>query len=341
MKEKETKDTVKIPRTHIEGALYYATSRGDNNENIFKDNRDYESYLDLLKKYKEQYGFRLFSFVLMPNHLHLLIELKEGLTISDIMHDLNANYTKYFNSRYERKGHLFQERYKMVLLEKAQYLVPVSAYIHLNPWALGLTAEPKEYAYSSYPLFCGLNPRNLLRLDMQDEVREMSGYLGGKQYEDVLSSIPGTEMEVLGKDLSKQIILGKEEFIEKVREYSGKIKSASVQPAMGVQPAVEAPYPYRKLILAATVVVMVMGLLTLYLYARGVESRDRYRKELAKKEAEINMRLNKEREFIHKDLEEKYHADMVSYQAMAKRLELEKQKVRKLENDVGKTGGKQ
>ena len=341
MKEKETKETVKIPRTHIEGALYYVTSRGDNNENIFKDNHDFDSYLDLLKKYKEQYGFKLFSFVLMPNHLHLLIELKEGLTISDIMHDLNANYTKYFNSRYESKGHLFQERYKMVLLEKEQYLIPVSAYIHLNPRALGLTTQPQAYAYGSYALFCGSRPQNLLRLDMQDEIREMSGYLGGKKYEDVLSAITAAEMEVLGKDLSKQIILGRGEFIERIREYCEKIKSTPAQPLAPVQPAVESAHPYRRLILVGSLAVVMLGALTLYLYAKGVQTRDMFSKELAKKEAEINMRLAKDKEFIHKDLEEKYRADMVSYQAMAKRLELEKQKVRKLENDVDKTGGKQ
>jgi putative transposase len=339
MKEKETKENVKIPRTHIEGALYYVTSRGDNNENIFKDTRDYESYLDLLEKYKEQYGFKLFSFVLMPNHLHLLIELKEGLTISDIMHDLNANYTKYFNAGHERKGHLFQERYKMVLLEKSQYLIPVSAYIHLNPRALGLIAQPKEYVYSSYGLFCGARPQNLLRLGMEDEIREVSDDLGGKKYEDVLSAIPAAEMELLGKDLSKQAILGRPDFIEKIKEYSKNVKAASVQPAAPAQPVVEnAAHPYRKLILAGSLAVVLLGILTLYLYARGVETRDRFIKELAKKESELSMRLAKDRAFIHKDLEEKYQADMVSYQAMAKRLELEKQKVRKLEDKLDKGG---
>ena len=63
-------------------------------------------YLDLIKKYKDQYGFKIFSYILMPNQLSLLLELKEETTISVIMHDLTSSYTKYYNSRYNRKGHL-------------------------------------------------------------------------------------------------------------------------------------------------------------------------------------------------------------------------------------------
>ncbi len=135
---------IKIPKIHIEGALYYVTTRGDNNEDIFKEPEDYKTYLGLLRKYKEQYGFKLFSFMLAPNHLHLLFELKMGITISDIMHDLNGNYTKYFNSKYERKGHLFQERSKMVLAEKDKYLLPIIAYMHLNPYYCVIASEQRE-----------------------------------------------------------------------------------------------------------------------------------------------------------------------------------------------------
>ncbi|MFA5115907.1 MAG: transposase [Candidatus Omnitrophota bacterium] len=338
MKEKESRETVKMPRTHIEGALYYATSRGDHNEDIFKDSHDFNTYLDLLKKYNEQYGFKLFSFVLMPNHLHLLIELKEGLTISAIMHDLNANYTKYFNGKYERKGHLFQERYKMVLLEKERYLVPVSIYIHLNPQILGLVADAKEYAYSSLPFYAGLRSADE-RFTFRDEAAEMSSCLNGGEYKDVLSAASRNENELLGKELSKKSILGSEAFIRKVREYVEMSKAAPVESAQ--QPGIEVTHPQRRFLLAGVMAVAVMGILTLSLYVIGVQARDKLNQELEKKEAQISARLAKDREFIHKDLEEKYQADMVSYQAMAKRLELEKQKVRTLEDKMDKGGVKQ
>lgn len=82
-------------------------------------------YLNLLNKYQQQYGFTLFGHCFTSNSLSLLIELKEGLNVSDIMHDLSTNYTKYFNGKYARKGHLFKERYDLVVAEKAQYLAPI------------------------------------------------------------------------------------------------------------------------------------------------------------------------------------------------------------------------
>ena len=100
-----------LPRIYIEGSLYYVTSMGNHGENIFRDKEDYMTYLELLKKYKEQDGYKLFSFVLMPQQLNLLIEATEQATISTIMHDIASSYTKYFNNRYQRKGHLFQERF--------------------------------------------------------------------------------------------------------------------------------------------------------------------------------------------------------------------------------------
>ncbi|MFA5115625.1 MAG: transposase, partial [Candidatus Omnitrophota bacterium] len=273
--------------------------------------------------------------VLMPNHLHLLIELKEGLTISAIMHDLNANYTKYFNGKYERKGHLFQERYKMVLLEKERYLVPVSIYIHLNPQILGLVAEAKEYAYSSLPFYVGLRSADE-RFTFRDEAGEMSNRLNGGEYKDALSAASRNENELLGKELSKKTILGSEVFIQKVREYVEMSKAAPAGSAQ--QAGIEVVHSQRRFLITGVMAVAVMGLLTLSLYVIGVQARDKLNQELAKKEAQISARLAKDREFIHKDLEEKYQADMVSYQAMAKRLELEKQKVRTLEDKMDKGG---
>ena len=169
----------RIPKIHIEGAIYYVTSRGDNNCEIFTDAADYSMYLELLKKYQGQYGFQLYVYCLLPNHLHLLIELKTGLTISEIMHDLSSNYTKYFNAKHDRKGHLFQERYKMVLAEKEKYLAPIAEYIYQNPVKLGLAKTAEEYLYQ------------------RTEVR-------------------GQISEDLVKALAHQAILGSDEFLKKV-----------------------------------------------------------------------------------------------------------------------------
>jgi len=81
----------RLPRVNIEGALYYITCRGIDNQSIFLSEEDYLAYLGLLAKYRKEYGFKLFSFVLLPNHLHLLIEIKKGITTSQVMNRVNSS----------------------------------------------------------------------------------------------------------------------------------------------------------------------------------------------------------------------------------------------------------
>ena len=103
----------RLPRIYIKGVLYYITCNGLHHQSIFKDQEDYGMFLELLKKYQDQYGIKLFSYVLLPGHLHLLVEMiGQDDDISGFMHDLNNSYTKYFNSRHNRKGHLFRSRFK-------------------------------------------------------------------------------------------------------------------------------------------------------------------------------------------------------------------------------------
>ncbi len=316
----------KMPRTHIEGAIYYITSRGDNNEEIFKDSKDYSAYMDALKKYKEQYGFKLFAFCLLPNHIHLLIELKEGITISDIMHDLHSSYTRYFNGRYNRKGHLFQERNRTILAEKSAFLLPMTAYVHLNPKAQNLASEIKDYPYSSYARLSVIGDRlsGSEGMNLGEEAKEISEYLKGKTYADFLNSVTKNEMEVLGRDLAKKLMLGSEEFVAKVEQ---KMEKALIE---NRQPKTE----HRRFILAGGLAILILGILTLYLYSNTLGLKENFKKELSVKETELTSRLAKDKKMIYEDLDEKYRADKVSYEAMAKRLDIEKNKVKELESKI-------
>jgi len=218
---------LKMPHIHIEGGFYYVTIRGNGDEEIFKDAEDYHAYLNLLKKYKERYGFKLFVFVLLPNHLRLLIELKEGITLSEIMHDLNGNYSKYFNRKYGLRGHLFQERYKINLMEKTLYLTYMSAYIHLYSQWLNLVSNA-NYSYSSYPLYlyyAGFNGNYIntkpeffgFDVGMKQEIMEVLSDLVEKNYANYLGCISREEIRFFAKHLKKEIVLGSEEFREAVR----------------------------------------------------------------------------------------------------------------------------
>lgn len=211
------------PRIYLENALYYVTSKGDDNQHIFKDQEDFKTFLDLLKKYKAQYGFKLFTFCLLPDHFHLLMELpvqKEQIykmgALSSIMHDLNSSYTKYFNGKYQRKGHLFRERYKAALIEKSPYLLKLTAYIHLNPQRLNLVSHPEQYPYSSY-IFYSHKEIPLEGL-INGEKEEILHLLNGKNYiefmEEVVKEI---DFPTLRDDLQKGI-LGTNDFAQKVKQ---------------------------------------------------------------------------------------------------------------------------
>jgi REP element-mobilizing transposase RayT len=318
---------IKLPRTHIEGAVYYVTSRGDNDEGIFKDEADYQSYLELVRKYKEQYGFKLFAYCLLPNHLHLLIELKEGLTISNIMHDLNANYTKYFNSRYARKGHLFQERYKIVLAEKKLYLLALSAYIHNNPLKLDMAQDLRDYTYSSYLYYTQARPEGYKSgVSMDKEVKELKEYLGkDKDYAGYLKGEAVSGIEGLGGDLNKEMILASGEFRKIIEAYVSNAPARETNKNLGKN--------RTNFILAGATVLLVLVCAVLYKYS--LAQKDEFQKELKNKEQAINAKVAQEKKKIYQNLDEKYRADQVSYQAMAKRLEIEKRKARDLEAKTG------
>ena len=161
-------------------------------------------------------------FCLLPNHFHLLVELpkpgqakdKTGI-LSAVMHDLNSSYTKYFNGKYQQKGHLFRERYRSALIEKEPYLLKVSAYIHLNPKALNLSVDPGAYPIAVMP-FIWIRP--LTEGDfLAEEKQELLGLLNGQDY--------GAFIEKVSKDplfpdciiLCVKAFWGTSDFEERIR----------------------------------------------------------------------------------------------------------------------------
>jgi REP element-mobilizing transposase RayT len=137
------------PRVHYPGGLYHVIARGNRGQKVFRRDQDYRLYLKFLEEYKERYNFLLYAYVLMPTHIHFLIEVGE-VPLSKLMQSLQFRYTRNYNLRYQSWGHLFQGRYKAILCEKDSYLLELSAYIHLNPVRANLVKDPAEYPWSSY-----------------------------------------------------------------------------------------------------------------------------------------------------------------------------------------------
>jgi len=202
----------RLPRIHIEGALYYVTCRAEPEQKLFQEKRDYEMYLEFLKKYRQDFGFKVYAYVLLPNHIHLLIEPSQKATISEIMHILNGSYSKYYNSAYERKGHLFRERFKACLVEKDNYLVQLTSYIHLNPKRMGLVDKPQDYPYSSLPAYMDEGA------DFEDEANYVLKYLKEETYGQLLQRMINQPSPELHKSLQRRGILGSKDFVQRMKE---------------------------------------------------------------------------------------------------------------------------
>lgn len=145
-------------RIEYEGAFYHITARGNEKRTIFRSEQDLTRFLSLLQRVHERYGILVHAYVLMTNHYHLILETPKANLISTL-HDLNTAYTNYFNRRYNRTGHLFQGRYRSLLVEKDTYLLELSRYIHLNPLRAGVVKRPEDYQWSSYPTYLSTRPQ--------------------------------------------------------------------------------------------------------------------------------------------------------------------------------------
>ena len=138
------------PRPLVDGACYHIIVRGNNRQEIFRSNKDYEKYLSLLKHYKRKYKFKIFCYCLMPNHIHSVIDPENSKILSKAMNAMQRAYTGHFNTKYERVGHLWQGRFKSKIIVKDDYLIECINYIELNPVRAGMVRAPHEYPWSSY-----------------------------------------------------------------------------------------------------------------------------------------------------------------------------------------------
>ena len=121
------------PRLFENGSFYHIYNRGNRKQQIFLNYKDYERFLDKVLEYKKKFNISIVAFCLMPNHFHFLIQQLSSNTISKFFSDLCNSYSKYFNTKYETVGSLYQGRFKAKKVDKDEYLIHVSRYIHLNP----------------------------------------------------------------------------------------------------------------------------------------------------------------------------------------------------------------
>jgi len=136
-------------RIEYPGAIYHITSRGNNKSPIFKDDHDRESFLNTVRHVNKRYNWLCHAYCLMDNHYHLIIETPDG-NLSQGMRQLNGVYTQLFNKRYGRVGHIFQGRYKAILIQKESHLLEVCRYVVLNPIRARSVNNIEKWKWSSY-----------------------------------------------------------------------------------------------------------------------------------------------------------------------------------------------
>jgi len=141
-------------RLEFSGALYHITSRGNEKSPVFLDEIDFKMFLSLLAEVCCRFNWVIHSYCLMTNHYHLIVETPEGNLSRGMLH-LNGVYTQRFNSRHKRVGHLFQGRYKSILVDKDSYLLELCRYVVLNPVRAKMVSTPGDWYWSSYLVTIG------------------------------------------------------------------------------------------------------------------------------------------------------------------------------------------
>ena len=140
-------------RVHYEAAIYHVIVRGNNRELIFAGAEEKGKYLHIIQDYCERYKFHFLGYVIMDNHAHLLIRV-EQVELAKIMQGIQQRYTQYYNRRYARTGHVFEQRYKAKLCSDEKYLLTLLCYVHQNPLKAGLP-EGIDYEWSSHKNYLG------------------------------------------------------------------------------------------------------------------------------------------------------------------------------------------
>lgn len=143
------------PRIHFPGATYHVILRGNNKQDIFTCDRERYRFYSLIREGVERFGHQVLAYCLMSNHLHLAIQVAD-VPLADIVQNFSFRYTRYFNFRHERIGHLFHGRYKAIIIDTEAYFRELIRYIHLNPVRARLVTDPAEYPWSGHCGYLGL-----------------------------------------------------------------------------------------------------------------------------------------------------------------------------------------
>lgn len=202
------------------GLIYHIINRGNNKQTVFVQEEDYREYLNTIQRYKKKYGFKLFAYCLMSNHVHLLIKLGEEGSISKIMQSITVAHTRRFNDKYKQCGHVWQGRFRSPIVSEDNYFLTAMRYIEQNPIRANIVKNPEDYRWSSYRLNVRKQESELIDRQTNEAFNSL-----GKTFEErvfeykkiVEIQLPPAELELIQKSSSKGIPFISEEFKQKMK----------------------------------------------------------------------------------------------------------------------------
>lgn len=217
----------RIARNVVSDIPYHIIHRGNNRQKIFFCDDDYKYFLSLLKEARKEYRCKLYSYVLMPNHIHFLMESPSvSENLAKYIKLIAQKCTQYINKIHKRTGTLWEGRFKSSLISKDNYLLACSRYIEMNPVRADIVKEPEDYKWSSYRYKIGQEKGNILvdsdrdpvymSLGKDDKERQRSYQEWFKE------SIPSQEWDLIRKAVNKGSVFGSSQFKEKLEKLLGR-----------------------------------------------------------------------------------------------------------------------
>jgi len=203
-------------RIEFPGAIYHVTARGDHQGSIFEDDADRMTFLDILSEVVTRFNWVCHAYCLMDNHYHLMVETPEA-NLSKGMRHLNGVYTQASNRRHGLSGHLFQGRYKGILVDRDSYLLELARYVVLNPVRAGMVKDPADWPWSSYRAMIGDSPAPRW-LTAETLLCQFSRQVTAarRRYRQFVEE--GMDAAPVWSGLRQQIYLGNADFVERVQK---------------------------------------------------------------------------------------------------------------------------
>jgi len=208
--------------------VYHILTRGNNRQDIFKDEGDYRKYLEILQRYEGKYRFRLYHYALMRNHVHLVLEPSvRGGSLAEVMKGINLSYAQYYKGRYKHIGHFWQDRYKSIIIGKDAYLLACGSYVELNPVRAKVVNDPKDYKWSSYNVYAYGKKDSIVQAHSNYEKLSEDETERRRKYREFVRGMLKGKNAMKG-EMERKTVYGDEDFIKKLsREYgvAGVIRS--------------------------------------------------------------------------------------------------------------------